>query len=79
MRLEIESKVAREYEWVVHHLDGVSQVTAGEKDYTQVPDKTQLRDGAWYYDAARKNLHVRACVAAGQDHIVNLSFTEPRP
>ena len=34
----------------------------------------ELRDRSWYYDATLQNLYVRDRVAAGQNHIVNLSF-----
>ncbi len=58
MRLEIESKKAREYEWVVHHLDRPQSVSRGE----------------WRYDEASRNLHVRCRVQAGEDYVVNISF-----
>jgi alpha-glucosidase (family GH31 glycosyl hydrolase) len=74
MRLEIESKVARDYTWVVHHLEGVKGVAAGETGFAQVQSAAELHAGTWYYDATLQNLHVRDRVAAGQDHIVNLSF-----
>jgi alpha-glucosidase (family GH31 glycosyl hydrolase) len=74
MRLEIESKVARDYTWVVHHLEGVKRVAAGEAEFKQVMRASELAARTWYYDAAQQNLWVRDRVAAGQDHIVNLSF-----
>ena len=74
MRLEIESKVARTYEWTVHHVPGVRKVDAGGAEYREVNDAGSLQDGAWYYDGSSRTLRVRAQVHAGQDHIVNLSF-----
>jgi alpha-glucosidase (family GH31 glycosyl hydrolase) len=75
MRLEIESKVARDYTWVVHHVEGVQQVApAGSKELARVASAGELRDGTWFYDDKLRNLHIRNRVAAGQDHIVNLSF-----
>jgi Glycosyl hydrolases family 31 len=58
MRLEIESKKTRAYEWVVHHLDRPRAVSRG----------------VWRYDEAWRNLHVRCQVQAGEDHVINISF-----
>lgn len=74
MRLEIESKVARDYTWIVHHIEGIRSVAAGETEFVEVKAASELHARTWYYDAALQNLHVRDRVAAGQDHILNLSF-----
>jgi alpha-glucosidase (family GH31 glycosyl hydrolase) len=74
MRLEIESKVARDYTWVVHHIEGVTSVALVDVPFQKVMTATELRDRSWYYDPLLRNLYVRDRVAAGQDHIVNLSF-----
>jgi hypothetical protein len=74
LRLEIESKVARDYTWVVHHIDAVKNVMSGEARFMQVQNANQLTTKTWCYDAANQSLYVRDRVAAGQDHIVNLSF-----
>jgi alpha-glucosidase (family GH31 glycosyl hydrolase) len=74
MRLEIESKKERDYQWVVHHVEKPSSVGFGEKQYRQVERAADMGDGAWYYDAAAKNLQVRAKVKAGEDCIVNVNF-----
>ncbi len=58
MRLEIESKKTREYEWVVHHVDRPAAVSAGN----------------WHYEEAKKCLRVRLTAGAGEDVIVNISF-----
>jgi alpha-glucosidase (family GH31 glycosyl hydrolase) len=63
MRLEIESKQAREYEWVIHHIDRPKRVFFGDRDF---PD--------WAYDYNRQVFRLRVRVATGQDHIVNLAF-----
>ena len=49
---------------------------AGFEDtrYREAPSLEKLDDRAWFYDAARGNLHVRVRVAAGEDRIVNLIF-----
>lgn len=77
MRLEIESKTARDYTWVVHHLDGVKSVASaadGEREFAEVKNPGALRDRCWYADRAARNVYVRRRVAAGEDLIVNLSF-----
>ena len=60
MRLEIESKKAREYVWVVHHVP--RPLSVGFEGRT-IP---------WTYEG--ENLQVRVKVAAGEDAIVNIQF-----
>ena len=74
MRLEMESKKDRDYEWVVHHLDRPHEITAGETTYLPVEIRERLRPGSWFYDAGNKNLHVRALAAANADVIINIAF-----
>jgi hypothetical protein len=74
MRLEIESKKDRDYHWVVHHVEKPAGVGFRDVKYRQAASLAALADGAWFYDAARKNLHVRARVKADQDCIVNLAW-----
>jgi hypothetical protein len=73
-RFEIESKVAREYEWVAHHLPEPRKVARGETVFTRVAGRDKLRSGTWFYDAALQNLHIRVTAPAGADVIVNVSF-----
>jgi hypothetical protein len=61
MRLEIESKVAREYLWVVHHVDRPGEVQVGTRT-----------DHTWTYDAARRQFEIRVRVGKGEDSVVNL-------
>lgn len=61
MRLEIESRKDRRYEWILHHVD---------RPRTVVGDG--IRD--WFYDSPNGNLHVRMLGSAGQDDIVTISF-----
>jgi hypothetical protein len=56
IRLQIESLVDRQYEWIVHHIDPPKQ-----------PPKER-----WHYDAARRNLHVWTRGRAGDDVIINV-------
>jgi hypothetical protein len=74
MRLEIEAKKDRDYEWVVHHVEKPAEVGFREVKYREVASLEAMAGGAWFYDAARKNLHVRARVKADQDCIVNLAW-----
>jgi hypothetical protein len=74
MRLEIEAKKARDYQWVVHHIERPSEVGFEGRKYGAVASAAAMQDRTWFYDAAQKNLHVRVRVAAGEDCIINLSF-----
>jgi hypothetical protein len=74
MRLEIESRKDRDYQWVVHHLEKPSAVEFEDRKYSQAPDLNALADRTWFYDSARKNLHLRVKVKAGEDIIINLIF-----
>lgn len=74
MRLEIESKKDRYYQWVIHHLDKPSAVGFEDATYRQVNAMGQMADRTWLYDASLKNLHVRVLAKAGQDCIINVSF-----
>jgi hypothetical protein len=70
MRVEIESKVARTYEWVIHHTNRPNSVG----DYKSVRSRSSLKPGTWWHDGARNDLHVVVHAAAGVDTIVNISF-----
>jgi hypothetical protein len=74
MRLEIESRRDRDYQWVVHHVERPSGVEFGDRQYREVGRLGELSDRTWFYDAGRKNLHVRVKVKAGEDCIINLNF-----
>ena len=74
MRLEIEARAPRTYQWVVHHVERPATVGFEGRRYTQSASLDGLPPGAWYWDGARKNLHLRLRAEAGQDAIVNLSW-----
>jgi hypothetical protein len=76
MRLEIESKKDRDYQWVVHHVDKPAAV-GEEQPYRQATAANSMPDRTWFYDAAQKNLHVRVKVKAGEDCVISLSFPAP--
>jgi alpha-glucosidase (family GH31 glycosyl hydrolase) len=74
MRLEIESKKDRDYEWIVHHLEQPRKVVAAGVELPAVEMRDRLRPRAWFYDAKDRNLHVRIKGRADGDEIVNISF-----
>ena len=74
MRLEIESKKDRDYQWVVHHVERPSSVQFEDRKYPEVAALSALTDRTWFYAAAHKNVHVRVKVKAAEDCIINLNF-----
>jgi hypothetical protein len=69
-RVEIESKVSRTYEWVIHHTSRPSNVA----DYKPVRQRSALKPGTWWHDRAHNDLHVMVHADPGTDTIVNISF-----
>lgn len=74
MRLEIESKKDRDYQWVVHHVERPSEVGFEDRKYTAVTALQSLTDRTWFYDPVRQDLHIRVKVKAGDDCIINLGW-----
>ena len=74
MRLEIEARAPRTYRWVVHHVERPASVGFEERRYNEAMTLDGLAPGAWYWDSARKDLHVRLHAERGQDAIVNLAW-----
>ena len=74
MRLEIESKKDRDYQWVVHHVDKPAEVGFEDVKYHEVSSLGDVADHTWFYDAAQKNLQVRVRAKANQDCVINLSW-----
>jgi hypothetical protein len=62
LRLEIESREARTYWWIVHHVDRPKSVAFEDRRYQ------------WSYDAALGNLTVEVQVKAGEDNIIHVSW-----
>jgi hypothetical protein len=60
MRLEIESKAARDYEWVVHHVDRPAEVGFEGAKFP------------WSYAAKQRQLRITVRVGKGEDSVVNL-------
>ena len=74
MRLEIEAQKARDYQWVVHHVERPAGVGFQNSKYREAASAASLADRTWFYEAARKDLQIRVRVAAGEDCIINLAF-----
>ncbi|MCL6544603.1 MAG: hypothetical protein K6T61_05210 [Bryobacteraceae bacterium] len=72
LRLEIDSKVERSYEWVVHHVPKPAAVTGGDLIYEETKDRQRLRPGSWYFDAGRQNVHIAVLAGRGERLIVHL-------
>ncbi|MBM3725508.1 MAG: hypothetical protein FJW40_08800 [Acidobacteria bacterium] len=74
MRVEIESLVDREYEWVIHHARRPTAVRMDDVALIESPGGIEWRSGTWYFDRSKGNLHVRLFCVAGQDVIVNITM-----
>jgi hypothetical protein len=73
MRLEIESKKARDYEWVVHRAGRPNAVGFAETQYREAAaDKPG--DRTWFYDSGTKKLRIHVRAKAGEDCIINIEF-----
>jgi hypothetical protein len=72
VRLEIESRVDRVYDWVLHHSGGCRKVEAGGVEYARVADPKRLAPGTWHFDSGRKSLRIRVRAVAGGDQVVNV-------
>jgi hypothetical protein len=72
VRLEIEAKKTRDYQWVVHHVDRPASVGFEGTVFREVTGV--MGDRTWSYDAKTRNLQVRVRVASGEDSIVNVAF-----
>lgn len=74
-RVQIESKVDRNYEWVVHQLDRPKRVHQVEgPDYRLVTATTPLAPNEWRYDEQRRTIHIGVASKAGSDIVVNILY-----
>lgn len=74
MRVEIETKVRRTYEWVLHHTKAPRLVEEESGAYERVDRREALKPGTWWHDSKLNNVHVMVLAGAGTDRIVNMSF-----
>jgi hypothetical protein len=73
IRLEIESKVTRTYEWIVRQSKRPKTVVEGATVYKEVT-QAQLAPNTWFYDSGRQELHVVVKGDAGADPIIMVTF-----
>lgn len=73
-RVEIESQVARTYEWVIHHTNRPTAVAEEAVTYQPVRQRSALKPGTWWHDDARNDLHIMVRAEASADKIVNVAF-----
>src|SRR5258708_7060993 len=72
-RVQMESKIERDYEWVIHHLEKPKQVEQVEgATYQEARRAGPLAPGQWRYDAATLTVHIGMHAAAFSDIIVNI-------
>jgi alpha-glucosidase (family GH31 glycosyl hydrolase) len=76
MRLEIESKKDRDYEWVIHHAGKVTRVAEGDRNFQQGWPGGPWQTRTWFFEEGRGNLHVRIHAKEDSDVIVNVYFEE---
>ena len=74
MRLEIESKATRTYEWVVHHLPAVEEVSSDGAILPSVAQGAGLKTGSWIYDTSSRTFRVRLAVPAHKQNVIFISF-----
>jgi hypothetical protein len=74
MRLEIESRTNRVYDWVIHRPGSFTKVDCSRVEYTAVAGPGQLAPGRWYADPSRKLLRIRVRSVAGGDEVVHVRF-----
>jgi hypothetical protein len=74
VRVEVETKTQRNYEWVLHNSHSAEQVVGDAGNYEKVNSPAQLRPGTWWHDDERNDLHILLRAEAGTDHIVNIMF-----
>jgi hypothetical protein len=74
LRVEVESKLTRTYEWVLHHTKTPRDVAEESAVYSKAKTLAERRAGSWWHDDERDDLHILMHVEAGTDRIVNVSF-----
>ena len=74
MRVESESKVGRTCEWILHHTSKPKTVGETGHLFKEAATRVAMLPGTWFHDSASGNLHIVVATAAGEDHIVNMSF-----
>ena len=73
-RLEIDSKMERSYQWVIHHVEKPASVGFEELKFTEAKTPTGLADSAWFYNPAQKILQIKVRVAAHEDSVIHVTW-----
>ena len=74
LRMEIETKADRTYEWVLHHTRRPSSVFEDSTPYSAAASRDLFRAGTWWHDPIHNDLHIMLQAGAGSDRIVNVAF-----
>lgn len=74
VRVEVETKRRRTYEWILHHTTAPREVAEESGAYARVNARANLRPGAWWHDDANNDLHLMLRAEPETDRIVNISF-----
>ncbi len=72
-RVESETKIARVYEWVLHHVEPVERVHQVDgQAFERVATLKDLGLNKWYFDADKKELRVRHQAVVDGHEIINI-------
>lgn len=74
LRLQIEEKTGRTYEWIVHNVSCPAEVARDGKPIQNAAPRTDLASSQWRYDGDRRNLHIRLDARVGEDIVLHVSF-----
>jgi hypothetical protein len=74
LRLQIEEKSGRQYEWVVHNVSPPTSVALGDDILQPAAKDRPIAPTNWRYDENRRNLHIRLEAKAGDDLILAVAF-----
>ena len=74
VRVEIETRLQRNYEWVLHHTSAAKEIIDNLGPYEKVRYNSEFRPRTWWHDDERNDLNIFLRPEAGSDHIVNIMF-----
>ncbi len=73
LRLQIEERIGRPYDWVIHNVVPPREVESRGEIWPAA--EADLRDRTWRYDPSRRELTIRLHPRPGEDRILNIRFT----
>jgi len=74
LRLEIESRADRGYEWVVHHAPPPREIRTNGILSSPAEPKGLLTPGAWRYDADRQTIRIRVDALRDKRVVTHVSY-----